>query len=168
MQSISVSKVYCFPVWLKVLLILHLSSLALRIQSVLSGDAQQVVSSCIPSIKAKVILPRAIKHRGNSFFSVGVDSLANSLSFLDPIEDLPFITFPLSKTKKEFYCSQRYHQQFSGTLEQHCSTRKASLLIHQLHPPFHLHCTISSNHDPQLIYFSNNSTIDLLRPFLSS
>jgi hypothetical protein len=114
MQSISVSKVYCFPVWLKVLLILHLSSLALRIQSVLSGDAQQVVSSCIPSIKAKVILPTAIKHRGNSFFSVGVDSLANSLSFLDPIEDLPSSHFPFPKLRRNFTAAKDITSNFQA------------------------------------------------------
>jgi len=71
-------------------------------------DAQQVLFDGVPSIKAKVVLPTATKHEENSIFSIGVDSLANCLSFLDPAEVLPFVTFPLSKTWKEVYCDQGY------------------------------------------------------------
>jgi hypothetical protein len=71
-------------------------------------EAQQVVADGVPSIKTKVVLPTATKHEENSIFSIGVNSLANCLSFLDPAEVLPFVTFPLSKTWKEVYCDQGY------------------------------------------------------------
>jgi hypothetical protein len=66
------------------------------------------VFTALVIIKTKVILPTATKHEENSIFNIGVNSLANCLSFLDQAEVLPFITSPLSKTWKKVYCNQGY------------------------------------------------------------
>lgn len=71
-------------------------------------DAQQVVAGGVPSIKTEEVLPTTAKHQESSIFSIGIDSLANCLSYLDPTEVLSFVTFPLSKTWKEVYCDQGY------------------------------------------------------------
>lgn len=66
----------------------------------------------VPATDAELIITDdafpTTKQEENPIYSIGVDSLAHCLSYLDPSEVLSFVTSPLSKTWKEVYCDQGY------------------------------------------------------------